>query len=479
MSQVSDSDLDRLLDQIVTTLREDPIPEFSDPLAAAADRTTQRPLGPPMPLSLPRGRGTLRRWSLIAAATATAVGLIFFVSSYGPNGESRAAFAQVQEAVAKTKSMSNRCLDFHGDRDPYVTTQTILVGVGSRSEGPNGFVSIRNQKARRSLWINNKTRTAGIQELYPDPAGKGRPDGFLEKLRDLPASGAKNLGTTVYDGKKVLKFAWYADGDFVVFVDTKTHLPIRMELKIDWKTHLPAGMELKFKMRPPKNETFREVITDYVFDAPVDESLFDIKIPAGYAVTVSEEPKDRKPVDTSTWVASVTKGLGPVPRGASKEQILAALGTPDLIEPTYRGPDLFTAPGHPAAGAKEVVFEDLDYSSLGFSISVSRTKGMTGFTCFGRLQRFDSARDFLGKTDGQIALGASIDDVVKAYGKPEVKSRSREDMLHYFHKGWTFIFRDGKLAWFSVSEPLSENIEVIDTGDGGWLTGVKQKQKTP
>jgi hypothetical protein len=459
MSQVSDSDLDRLLDQIAMTLREDPIPEFSDPLAAAADGTTQRPLGPPIPLSPPRSRRTLRRWSLIAAATATAVGLIFFVSSYGPNGESRAAFALVQEAVAKTKSMSNRCLDFHGDRDPYVTTQTILVGVGSRSEGPNGFVSIRNQKAHRSLWINNKTRTAGIEELYPDPAGKGGRDGVLEKLRDLPASGAKDLGTAVYDGKKVLKFAWYADGDFVVFVDPNTHLPIRMELKIDRKTHLPAGMELKFKMRPPKNETFREVITDYVFDAPVDESLFDIKVPAGYAVTVCEEPKNRQPVDTSTWVASVTKGLGPVPLGASKEKILATLGTPDLIE-------------------EKSMFEWLNYQSLGFVIGVSRKKGMTDFSCFGRLQRFDSARDFLGKTDRQIGLGASMEDVVKAYGEPEVKTHLREDILRYLHQGWTFTFRDGKLASFDVSELLSEDIEVIDTGDGGWLTGWKPKKKT-
>ena len=383
MSQISDSDLDRLLDQIVTTLREEPIPDFSDPLATAAGGTTQSPLGPSIPVARPRSRRTLRRWLMVAAATVAAVGLLLFVSSYGPNGESRAAFAQVQEAVAKMKSMSNRCLDFHGDRDPYVTTQTILVGVGSRSEGPNGFVSIRNQKARRSLWINNKTHKAGVQQLYPQPSDDRGGNPILEKLRNLPASGAKELGTAVYDGKKVLKFAWYADGDFVVFVDPKTHLPIRMELKID--------------KGPGRDETFREVITDYVFDAPVDESLFDIKVPAGYAVTVSEEPKDRKPVDTSTWVASVTKGLGPVPLGASKEKILAIVGTPDLIEPTYRGPDIFTAPGHPAAGAKEVVFEDLDYSSLGFSISVSSTKGMTGFTCFGRLQCFDSAARLLGQ----------------------------------------------------------------------------------
>jgi hypothetical protein len=463
MSQVSDSDLDRLLDQITTTLREEPIPGFSDPLAAAADGTTQSPLGPSPPLAPSRSRRTLRRWLMVAAATA--VGLILVVSSYGPNGESRAAFALVQEAVAKTKSLSCRCLDFHGDRDPYVTTETQLVGVGARSEGSNGCVWIKNLKARRSLWIDNKARTVRIDELYPEPSDGRVGNSTLERLRNLPASGAKELGTAVYDGKKVLKFAWSSDGDFVVFVDPKTHLPIRMELKID------KGL--------PKGETFREVVTDYIFDAAVDESLFDMKVPAGYAVTRCEEPKNRKSVDTSTWVASVAKGLGPIPVGASKEQIIAILGAPDLIQQTYRGADTFTAPGHPAKGAKEVVFESLDYSSLGFSISVSSGKGMTYFSCFGRRQRGDSVRDFLGKTDRQIGLGASIDDVVTAYGKPEVRSHVREDVLRYPHQGWMFLFREGKLVSFSVSKPLSERIEVIDTGDGTWSERVKPTKKTP
>ena len=150
------------------------------------------------------------------------------------------------------------------------------------------------------------------------------------------------------------------------------------------------------------------------------------------------------------------------------------MGTPDLIEETYRGPE----GGRAAKGAKEVVVERLDYSSLGFAIEVSSREGMTGFGCFGRLWRFDSARDFLGKTDRQIGLGASIDDVVRVYGKPDVKAHLREDVLHYFHKGWSFLFRDGKLALITAFQPRPDYIEFKDTGDGGYLEEFKPKKKS-
>jgi hypothetical protein len=320
-------------------------------------------------------------------------------------------------------------------------------------------VSITNVKARRSMWIDHRSRKAGIKQLYVEEGRKSAHAGIFEKIRDLPASGATALGATEFEGKMVLKFAFEAMGQFVVYVDPKTHLPLRMELNIE---------------KGSGGQRYREVTTDFVFDAPVDESLFEIKAPAGYAVSRCEEPKDRKPIDTRSWVASPEKGVGPVPMGVTKDRIITLLGTPDLIEETYRGPE----GGRAAKGAKEVVVERLDYSSLGFSIEVSSRKGMTVFGCFGRLWRFDSARDFLGKTDRQIGLGASIDDVVRVYGKPDVKAHLREDVLHYFHKGWSFLFRDGKLALITAFQPRPDYIEFKDTGDGGYLEEFKPKKKS-
>ncbi len=89
-----------------------------------------------------------------------------------------------------------------------------------------------------------------------------------------------------------------------------------------------------------------------------------------------------------------------------------------------------------------------------------------------------SCRDFLGKTDRQIGLGATVADVLAAYGKPDVRSRLREEVLRYLHKGWSFIFSNGKLAYITVSEPRSEKLEFIDHGDGSWMERIKPMQKS-
>jgi hypothetical protein len=460
MTEIDFSDPDGLLDRVVTALREEPIPDFSDPCTSRAQAVTRANADRGTRSRLQRMEpGMSVRWLAVGAAIAAIALLIVVLSAHGPGGGAGVAFAEVQQAVSSAKSMSCRTLSILGDREPSVSAGVSVLGVGSRSEGPNGWVSITNVKARRSMWIDHRSRKAGIKQLYVEEGRKSAHAGIFEKIRDLPASGATALGATEFEGKMVLKFAFEAMGQFVVYVDPKTHLPLRMELNIE---------------KGSGGQRYREVTTDFVFDAPVDESLFEIKAPAGYAVSRCEEPKDRKPIDTRSWVASPEKGVGPVPMGVTKDRIITLLGTPDLIEETYRGPE----GGRAAKGAKEVVVERLDYSSLGFSIEVSSRKGMTGFGCFGRLWRFDSARDFLGKTDRQIGLGASIDDVVRVYGKPDVKAHLREDVLHYFHKGWSFLFRDGKLALITAFQPRPDYIEFKDTGDGGYLEEFKPKKKS-
>jgi hypothetical protein len=467
MSEINFTDPDQLLERIVTAIAEEPMPEFRDPfengpqfsVPQSAVRQETRPI---LRRSRDREYRPWTQWTIVGVATATLAALVVLLSPHGPTGSPGAAFAQVQQAISNTKSMRCRTLDYHGNRDPYISSGVSLLGVGSYSEGPQGWVSIRNYKKLRSMWIDHQKRKAHIQQLYPDGEVGAS---YFENLRDLPASGAKALGTAQYEGKPVLKFALQNDGEFIVLVDAQTHLPIRMELKLD--KGLPGG------------ETFREVTSDFVFDAPVDESLFDIKVPPGYSFTRCEEPPGRKPIDTRKWIVSPQQGLGPVPMHATTEQILATLGAPDQIEETYRGPEALSSPGVPAhKGQPEVVFEKLRYPSRGFEISVSSKKGMMVFNCFGRLWGFDSCRDFHGETDRQIRLGATVDDVLAAYGKPDVRSRLREEVLHYFHKGWSFTFRNGKLAYFSVAEPRSEKIEFIDHGDGSWLERVKPSQNS-
>ena len=120
--------------------------------------------------------------------------------------------------------------------------------------------------------------------------------------------------------------------------------------------------------------------------------------------------------------------------------------------------------------------EEMSYAEaahqMGTEVMVSSVRGMTEFRC---LSSSSIARKFLGKTEAGIRLGATTDDVIKAYGKPEVKSQFRETDFGYPHKGWRFLFRDGNLATMTASEPLLDEIEVVDNGDGSWSERVKAK----
>jgi hypothetical protein len=439
-------DTDQLLDRIVVALREEPIPPF-------VGRPAERPFGGPMV----RQRRALPRWVTVGGALATVAVSIVAVMLIIPAAHTSVAFADVQEAVAAFKSLRYRILDFHGDKDPYVTTVAWARGKGSRAEGSNGSETITNLKAERMLWLDHQKRKARLYQIYLEDAND-LADRFDEKIRNLPRD-AKPLGTTELNGKKVLQFAFANLGEFIVFADPQTKFPLRMELKAD--KGLPSGA------------SFREVVTDFVFDAPINESFFEINIPQGYAVERCEEPAGRKPIDTRTLVVSPTKGVGKLPMNASKDEVIAFFGTPDLIETQHLPSRISPTPvKEPAKGESQVLLDRLNYNSLGFEVTVLGAKGTTEFRC---LSGGLTTREFLGKTDAGIGMGATIDEVLKAYGSPEVKTHLRDDCLYYFHKGWSFVFGDGKLISFSATEPLSDEIEIQDRGDGSWTERVKGK----
>ncbi len=457
---MSQKNADYLLDQIIVALREEPIPELPEPLVTSATVTNrQRRLPSAAVLGSVQGRTRRRLWVVLAAFAALMM-LVIASPTIMPGGRQSAAFAEVQKSVSAYKSVRYRILDFRGNKDPYVTTVVAVRGIGSHGEASNASEQITNLKARRMLWVDHRARKAKLYEIYPD-GGSESTDQFHEKLRNLPAD-AKPLGEAEVDGRKVVQFEFKNHGTFVVAVDPGTKLPLRMEFTSDGAQR--GGVP------------FREVITDFLFDAPANESLFELNIPAGYIVERCEEPPNRKPIDMKSLVVSPTRGIGPMPLGASKQQVIAAFGQPDWIELEGRFAGAYSAPGKPAGDNQaEITLERFHYNSLGFELSVSSAKGVTQFrTLYVGLL----ARPFLGKTDAGIALGASIDDVVRVYGPPERKSGFRDDVLDYFHKGWTFVFYDGKLSWFTASAPMSDRIEIEVHDDGTYTERVKPEKQS-
>ena len=72
------------------------------------------------------------------------------------------------------------------------------------------------------------------------------------------------------------------------------------------------------------------------------------------------------------------------------------------------------------------------------------------------------ATGFRGKTKDGIALGASLEDVLQAYGKSDAQMDSR--FIFYKKRGYQFGFRDKKLDSIHVERP-NPNVEIEVHGD--------------
>ena len=90
--------------------------------------------------------------------------------------------------------------------------------------------------------------------------------------------------------------------------------------------------------------------------------------------------------------------------GMSKDEVIRLLGPPDKLE------------GKEGVGLNYI-------SSRGLGVLAPPRAGVVNISCWTSRAGYSSqamkVRDFAGKTDQGIGMGASLQDIIKAYGKPE------------------------------------------------------------
>ncbi len=144
----------------------------------------------------------------------------------------------------------------------------------TRIEMSNGLVSILDIRAGRSLNLQPAQKLAMIVELGKQPNGQG-PTDFLEEFKKLDTKKAKDLGEKEIDGRKVKGFVSSEQGPpTTVWADAKTGDPVRVEVEV-----------------PMMGKTSTMVMSDFVFNAPLDDALFSLEPPAGYRVERSDMSK--------------------------------------------------------------------------------------------------------------------------------------------------------------------------------------------
>jgi hypothetical protein len=176
-----------------------------------------------------------------------------------------------------------------------------------------------------------------------------------------------------------------------------------------------------------------------------------LNAPKGYRVENHVPPETPpNPPETVELIVSPADGIGPVKFGANVADIVRLLGKPDWQNDLET--DLSTIPGVPL-GKKPSVSRaiELNYGRRGFQL-MANERGLYAINCGGANQNA-----FRGRTKEGIKLGASWDDVLKTYGKPEAEFESRH--LWYRKIGYQFMFHDKKLASINVMRPVT-NIEI-------------------
>lgn len=435
-----DDSADKLLDRVLQSVHEESVPEFPESqLLDRCDGDKDEPRTNPLKAhTQARSRTTRLRYVGLVIAGAIAFLATFF---FWPQ-DNRSAFARMQAALEKVRSISYSVMDYHANGDKWETKVNIVEPDLSRSEQikigggrvTNGL-QIANWADNIRLMIDRSTKKATFCETEPHEALAFRRNQFIEKLRNVSDHATKELGPVIFDERPCHAFmVMLGDREFKVTADDDTFLPVHMEYE------QPA-------------DGFREVFQDFVFDGEVDLSLFELKAPEGYEIVrmALEEP----PKDAELLVVSPTLGLGGLPFGSNVESVIEFLGesssrsdSPRSVALHYNSRGLivrfgaiFSEPG----GQPESDF------------------GMTSIGCLCQLRSGNWVRDFAGRTAEGIEIGSSMEELVDAYGDPEWSDG--EDVI-YVRRGITFYLLEDKVCGFDITEPVPDEIEIIVNDDG-------------
>ncbi|MEX2316255.1 MAG: hypothetical protein WD669_03820 [Pirellulales bacterium] len=160
---------------------------------------------------------------------------------------------------------------------------------GNRWNAPAvGRVSIIDLQRGKMISLTPETKhynfITGFVSISPDDGSLQRSEmkpvpeaDFYQKMRAVPVDKAEQLAERTMDGKKVVGFRTLKETKRQAGTDTWT-----TTYWVDSQTKLPVRIEAEVRSTDPNFGPSRGVSSDFVFDAPLDESLFSTDPPTGY-----------------------------------------------------------------------------------------------------------------------------------------------------------------------------------------------------
>jgi hypothetical protein len=290
----------------------------------------------------------------------------------------------------------------------------MLIGAPSvvRIEQPDGTYAITDFARRKALLVDPAKRSARVLEGLNPPGGL--PDRSLYDLfRTIADRPIKSVPPRLIAGKEAPGFVVpnpmpgggaagpkLPEAQTTVWVDPQTKIPLRIET-----------------VTREDGATTTEITSIIAFDRPLDAKLFDLTPPEGYEVetfgvpALQAEPA-AKAKGAAEMVVTPSVGIGPVRFGMAADQVIRLLGEPDKIVSPNKD------------------FKVLEYYSRGFSVHATTQRGVLMVMCYtGKLFAI-RVRDFAGRTDKGIKMGARRSAIEQAYGKPSsVREATMKDVL--------------------------------------------------
>ena len=149
-------------------------------------------------------------------------------------------------------------------------------------------IVISDESANKSLRLLPETKTyfhsntlpsrqfAGLDAIYLGAELSPGTD-FYDLIRNTPVDSAKQLGERTIDGKKLLGYSIQKEKQNRNDVETW-----QTTFWVDPATKLPVQIETSYRTNIPTNAEKDSVISDIVFDAPLNLDLFSLVPPSDY-----------------------------------------------------------------------------------------------------------------------------------------------------------------------------------------------------
>ncbi len=349
----------------------------------------------------------LRRWPALSAVAAAVVLMVVWI--FADFGRPSVALADVTRMLKSLRSIRYTTSIDKG-QGPATESRTMISGRDLvRTEYADGHVFVLDRTSGHSLQLFPDEKRAIVR--FDGIPGEDMFDVVDSLQRERQVS--RILPEQLIDGTPAIGFVLGNEQfEHVVWVDPRSRLLVR------WETTAYG-----------KDGTItRHVHEDFAYNEPLSAALFDLTPPSGYRVEHQGVLELAPPTEDALQSPTlhVTQGIGPATFGMPREEVMRVFGPPDEIDERP---------------------QSLRYPSRGLELLVAPGRGLWGVICRTQAVAPERTRDYSGRTDKGIGMGATAEEIIAAYGPPDERvTTSTAETLSYKGQHLHFSLHGGALV---------------------------------